>query len=160
MSAPGRVHALGRFDSDCLQGRLADALPAELRASLRGGFDWYACRGAFFHNDAHYADVLFGAWCAGGPPRDIVFARAGFRLRLAPGDWVVFDPFEPHAVLDRGAERYRREDYENAPPSVYIGFELALDGPVRRAFGIGAAPADAPLLASHVAVNAETGCLA
>lgn len=138
---------------------LAAALPAELSDCLRPGLEWYACRGAFFHHDAHYADVLFGAWCAAGPPRDLVFARTGIRVAMSPGDWVVFDPFEPHAVLDAGASRYRREDYIGSESSLFVGFELRLDDVSRRAFGIGPAPERAAVLASQNAVNAETGAM-
>jgi len=156
---PGRVQSLGRFGSHDVRAALASALPAALRDSLRPDFEWYACRGAFFHTDAHYGEVLFGAWCVAGPQREIVFSRAGLRVAAAPGDWIVFDPFEPHAVLDRGASHYRREHYEDAVPSLFLGFELELDAGVRAAFGIGPAPMDAPVLASNVAVNAETGVL-
>ena len=157
VSTPGRVHGLGRFASREIRSALAAALPGALRESLRGEFEWYACRGAFFHNDAHYSAVLFGAWCVAGPPREIVFSRAFARCPAAMGDWVVFDPFEPHAVLDRADDRYRQEHYDGAPVSLFLGFELALDEPVRRAFGIGPPQAGAPVLASSVAINAETG---
>jgi len=156
---PGRVHGLGRFECDELHSALADALPAALRDSLRTGFEWYACRGAFFHNDAHYGAVLFGAWCVAGPPREIVFARGGTRTPAEPGAWVVFDPFEPHAVLDPATDRYARDRYAGAPASLFIGFELQLDERVLKAFDIRPAPPDAPVLASSVAVNAETGAL-
>jgi len=72
---------------------------------------------------------------------------------------VVFDPFEPHAVLEPGASLYRRERYDGAPVSLFVGFELELTPAVRELFGIGEAPAGAPVLASSVAINAETGAL-
>jgi hypothetical protein len=159
VTAPGRVVGLGRFEDRSVHAALAAALPMPLRQSLRARFEWYACRGAFFHNDAHYGNVLFGAWCAGGPRREIVFSRSGVRVPAGAGDWVVFDPFEPHAVLDTGAARYSREAYANADVSLFIGFELDLDEAVRRAFGIAPAAPCATVLASHVAVNAETGAL-
>ena len=159
---PGRVISGGRFTADALHAALAAALPAELRASLRSGFEWYGCRGAHFHTDAHYGDVLFGAWCLAGPPRSIAFSRAGLQVPAAVGDFVVFDPFEPHAVLDPGQARYARSQYEQAAPSVFAGFELMLDAAARRAFGIAplAQPARGmPELSSRIAVNAETGAL-
>lgn len=159
IGAPGRVHALGRFESRDVEGALRDALPPPLGDALRSGFEWYACRGAFFHNDAHYGGVLFGAWCVAGPPRDIVFSRAGLRLSVAPGHWAVFDPFEPHAVLDPDAATYRREDYDGAPASLFIGFELELTDAVRRELGIGEPTAGAVVLSSDAPIQAETGAL-
>lgn len=159
---PGRVISGGCFRDDALQAALAAALPANLRSSLRAGFEWYGCRGAHFHTDAHYGDVLFGAWCLAGPPRTIAFARAGLRVPAATGDFVVFDPFEPHAVLNMERERYAREHYEGAAPSVFAGFELSLDAAVQRAFGIAPLTEPArgmPELSSRIAVNAETGAL-
>jgi hypothetical protein len=158
-AVPGRVVSAGRFRSDRLTAAIAGALPAGLVATLRDEFEWYACRGAFFHNDAHYGNVLFGAWCVAGPMREIVFARANTCVPATPGDWVVFDPFEPHAVLDTGQRRYARDRYMAAEPSVFLGFELALNDATRALFGIGPAMPGWPILASRVAVNAETGAL-
>jgi hypothetical protein len=159
VSTPGRVFSLGRFRDQGIDAALTAALPIALRGSLRTHFEWHACRGAFFHNDAHYGDVLFGAWCVAGPPREIVFARAGVRVPATRGDWVLFDPFEPHAVLDEGADCYERSRYANSPVSVFIGFELNLDVAVREAFGIDVAQDGAPVLSSGIAVNAESGAL-
>jgi len=159
VGAAGRVHALGRFASPAVADALGAALPPPLRDALRPGFEWYACRGAFFHNDAHYGGVLFGAWCAAGPAREIVFSRPALRLPAAPGDWVVFDPFEPHAVLDPGAAIYARERYIGAPASLFIGFELGLTEAVRREFGVAAPAAATPVLSSEVPIHAETGAL-
>jgi len=156
-SAPGRVHGLGRLFSDEVHVSLAAALPPQLRPSLRREFEWYGCRGAFFHNPAHFGEGLFGAWCVAGPPRDIVFARAGLRAPDAPGNWVIFDPFEPHAELDAGARTYVRQRYEDSTASLFLGFELGLDNQVKSAFGIGPARRRALLLSSSVAINAETG---
>lgn len=159
VTTPGRVHSLGRFGSSEIRAPLASAMPPALREPLRSEFEWYACRGAFFHNDAHYGEVLFGAWCVAGPRREIVFARAGARAAAGPGDWVVFDPFEPHAVLDPGEHRYRRERYVGSPVSLFLAFELRLDQAACEAFGIGPPIPGTPVLASSAAINAETGAL-
>jgi len=151
------VYSLGRFRDDALRSLLAEALPPELRGALRLDFEWYACRGAFFHNDAHYGGVLFGAWCAAGPPREIVFSRLGLRAPAAPGDWTVFDPFEPHAVLDSGTAEFRRDHYEGAPVSLFIGFELELVDTVCRNFGIAPPAPGSTILSSAVAIHAENG---
>jgi hypothetical protein len=159
VDAPGRVSSLGRFHDAAISAALSVALPDRLLAALRSDFEWYGCRGACFHNDAHFGGVLFGAWCIAGPPRQIVFARSGIRVAAGPGDWVVFDPFEPHGVLDEGADCYERNRYLGAPVSIFIGFELTLGAAVTAEFGIGAPAADAPVLASGIAVNSETGAL-
>lgn len=158
-SLPGRVHELGSLVDAGIHAALAAQMPFGLGPELRERFEWYACRGAGFHTDAHYGEVLFGAWCVAGPPREIVFSRAGVRVGAAVGDCVIFDPFEPHAVLDPGQIAYTREHFQNAPASLFLGFEVVLDAAVRAAFGVGAAPMSGVRLASSVAVNAETGAL-
>jgi hypothetical protein len=157
--AAGRVFSLGRICDPAISAALSVALPVELRPALRADFEWYACRGAFFHNDAHYGDVLFGAWCVAGPKREIVFARSRIRVAAGPGDWVVFDPFEPHGVLDAGAGCYERDRYLDAPASTFVGFELTLDAGTAAEFGIRSPAVGAPVLASGIAINAETGAL-
>ena len=160
-TAPGRVFSAGRFRNDAVRQALISAIGPKLSSFLREEFEWYACRGAFFHNDAHFVDVLFGAWCVAGPTREVVFSRAQARATAGPGSWVIFDPFEPHAVLDTGQNCYERDRYLNAVPSIFVGFELTLDEPIREHFGIVGQPAQhAAVLSSAVAINAETGTLA
>jgi hypothetical protein len=152
---PGRVHQLGRFEDESALAALRVSLPADLAAALRAQLEWYGCRGAGFHTDAHYDAVIFGAWCLAGPPRDIAFG--GLRIPCTAGDLVVFDPFQPHAVLDPGQALYRREHYADAPASVFAGFELELSEPVRNRFGIGPVEPGAFSIGSATAVDAETG---
>lgn len=156
-STVGRVVPDGDFAAPALHERLSATLTAPLAAALRERFEWYLCRGAHFHTDAHYGDVLFGAWCVAGPAREIVFSRTRQRCAATMGDWVVFDPFEPHAVLDPGHLLYDPSAYKDARPSVFIGFEIALTDAVREEVGIGAAPQQAARLGSQVAIHAETG---
>jgi hypothetical protein len=158
-TAPGRVHSLGPFEDQSGDLALRAALPPSLAALLRPQFEWYGCRGAGFHTDAHYDGVLFGAWCLAGPNRTIVFARSGLRLACAAGDLVVFDPFEPHAVLDAGRPHYRREHYLDAPASVLLAFELQLAGSLRKQFGIAEPAPGALTISSATVVNAETGAI-
>jgi hypothetical protein len=157
--APGRVHSLGGFEDAATLLQIAARLPTDRALRLRERLEWYACRGAGFHNDAHFAGTLFGAWCVAGPPREIVFPRAATRARAGVGDLVIFDPFEPHAVLDPGQKRYAREHFAGAAPSLFIGFEIELDAAAKQAFGIDQAPAAGANLSSSVPVNAETGAL-
>jgi len=154
---PGRVHSLGRFEDEGVLLALQARLPAAIVSALRPEFEWYGCRGAGFHTDAHYDAVLFGAWLLAGPPRDIAFAEPPLQLSCSPGDAVIFDPFQPHAVLDPGQASYQRDRYLDAAASVFIGFELALSDVVRRQFGIGLAIPGAFSIGSTTPVNAETG---
>lgn len=130
-----------------------------MRDALREQLDWYTCRGAHFHNDAHYVGVLFGAWCLAGPVRDLVFPRAQLRIPLVVGRGVIFDPFEPHAVLEPGADRYQAERYVAAAANTFAAFEIELRPEVCAAFGIGAVAGGAMTLSSDRAVHAETGAL-
>ncbi len=156
-ASPGRVHGLGHFRDQGAWQDLNACLPPHLAAALSGQFEWYGCRGAGFHTDAHYPSVLFGAWHLAGPARDIVFADSSLRVACASGELVIFDPFQPHAVLDSGEERYRRGRYADAAASLFLGFELELTAAVRQQFGIGPPEPGALSISSATAVNAETG---
>ena len=106
----GRVESAGTWSDDALHAGLASAL-GDLGSALRPHFEWYVCRGAFFHTDAHYADVMFGVWAVAGASVDLVFARSAQRVEVEAGTIVIFDPFEVHGVLVRGAVRYDPADY-------------------------------------------------
>jgi hypothetical protein len=156
----GRVESSGTLEHAGIELELRRALPEALALFTTSKMEWYGCCGAFFHNDAHYGGVLFGVWSIDGPPREIVFPRIGKRLPAGAGNIIVFDPFEPHAVLDAGSAEYRREDYETAAANLFLGFEVALSTQVRAAFDIGEARAGCFTLSSRVAINPETGAVA
>jgi len=153
----GRVHSGGDWSDDEVHHEIASALGPVPRQALRTRFEWYVCRGAFFHTDAHYSGVLFGVWYLSGPPVDIVFGRAGLRIAADPGTLAVFDPFEVHGVLRRDAAAYCADDYVDAETSVFAGFEVELLEPVRERFGIGRLPADARVVSSATRISATTG---
>lgn len=153
----GRVHSGGAWCDGEVHQEIGSALDSVPRQALRTRFEWYLCRGAFFHTDAHYSDVLFGVWYLSGPPVDIVFGRAGLRISADPGTLAVFDPFEVHGVLRRDAATYRADDYVNAETSVFAGFEVDLVEPVRERFGISGLPSDARVVSSATRVSATTG---
>jgi hypothetical protein len=152
---PGRVSAVGTFRNTAVSKQLAEALGPVLAPALRDEFEWYVCRGAFFHNDAHYESVLFGVWCVHGPAAHIIFPRAGLRLPAGPGSLVVFDPYEVHGVLAASSSSYAAEDYVDAEPSVFVGFELSL-ALVRDAFDIGAG-IEGRAISSQTRIRAATG---
>lgn len=153
----GRVESDGSFEHPAFVDLIRQALPSPLSHYLRPRLEWYGCRGAFFHNDAHYDGVLFGVWCVMGPPREVVFPRIQARLPASVGDLCIFDPYEPHGVLRPGAPTYEREDYEGAEPSLFLGFEVELTPPVRAAFDIGEPAAGAPTYSSRIAIHPATG---
>ena len=147
----------GTWNDDFVHAALAQALDPLPGHALRQTFEWYQCRGAFFHTDAHYPDVLLGVWYVEGPPVDIVFARAALRIAARPGTIVVFDPFEVHGVLRPGATEYHADDYADCAASVFVGFELELDDTVREAFELAAPAADVRLVSSSTRVTPTTG---
>jgi hypothetical protein len=152
----GRVQSAGAWSDSNVHRAIAaslDRLPPE---TLRPSFEWYLCRGAHFHTDAHYADVLFGVWYVAGPAVDIVFARGPLRVEAHPGSIIVFDPFEVHGVLLPGAPEYRAGDYTAAATSVFVGFEIEIEATVRTVFDL-SAEAGARLVSSGTRIAATTG---
>ncbi len=156
----GRVQSGGTWNDALVHAALAQALDPLPGSALRRTFEWYHCRGAFFHTDAHYADVLFGVWYIEGPAVEIVFARAALRISARPGTIIVFDPFEVHGVLRPGAKEYHADDYAGSAASVFVGFELKLDDTVRAAFELAAPAADARMISSSTRVTPTTGAFA
>lgn len=154
----GRVHSLSAWRDTAVAAQLGSALGAPLASALRADFEWYQCRGAFFHNDAHYDARLFGIWCIVGPLAEIVFPRAGLRLAAGPGSITIFDPFEVHGVLAPDCSRYSADDYEDAEASVFLGFELDITPMVAEAFGISAA-VHGRVISSRTRIAADSGAL-
>jgi hypothetical protein len=157
-SVPGRVSSAGVWRDGKVHAALAAIVGPALVPALRTQFEWYLTRGAFFHNDAHYEGVLFGIWCVAGPPAELVLPRLGLRFDASPGALTVFDPFEVHGVLRPGRSTYAADDYQDAVPSVFVGFELELTPLVATAFEVGPACV-APTLSSATRINAATGAV-
>jgi len=132
----GKVHSAGNWQDAAVRQQLANALGTRLGSALRPEFQWYYCRGAFFHNDAHYDARLFGVWYINGPPMQLVFPRAALRVDIARSNVVVFDPFEVHGVLAPGSRTYAASDYQTVSASVFVGFELDINDDVAHAFNI------------------------
>jgi hypothetical protein len=154
----GQVESIGSFSDIAAHDALASGLGISIAPHLRPGFEWYLCRGAFFHNDAHYSDVLFGIWYVDGPPMDIVFPRAQLRLPTAPGDIIVFDPFEIHGVLYPGEQVWEAERYADCAYSTFAGFEISLDPAVQSVVGMQSS-GDARVLSSATRISAATGAI-
>ena len=154
----GKVHALGSWHDPVVHAQLAETLGMPLAAALRPDFEWYSCRGAFFHNDAHYDARMFGVWCVAGLPMDLVFPRAEVRLSIEAAHIVVFDPFEVHGVLIPSADVYKSSDYQDAATSVFLGFELDITPTVAAVFSIHAG-AQGYVISSRTRINANDGTI-
>lgn len=154
----GRVHSLGTFSDAAVRAQLIAALGETFASALRNDFEWYRCRGAFFHNDAHYDARLFGVWCITGPAADLVFPRAAVRLACTPGSIAVFDPFEVHGVLLPSAQTFSADDYKDAEPTALIGFEIDLTPAVADTFGIQTG-ITGRVLSSRTRIAATSGAL-
>ena len=157
--AVGKVHSGGPLLCPALHSQLAKALGEPLGAALRAGFEWYYCRGAFFHNDAHYDARLFGVWCIVSPAMDLVFPRAEVRVAVAPGSIVVFDPFEVHGVLASGCSAYAAHDYQKVNASVYLGFELDITPAIAELFEIQDCIGPGPVISSQTRIDATSGAI-
>ena len=157
-SAVGKVHAAGTWQAPAVHAQLAAALGAPLGPALQADFEWYYCRGAFFHNDAHYDERLFGVWCIAGPPIELVFPRAAVRVAAGIGTLVVFDPFEIHGVLAPGCSTYAATDYQGADASVFLGFELGITPTVADAFDIHS-DLSGQVISSRTRISAASGTI-
>ncbi len=155
--AVGKVHSAGTWQCPTTHTQLAEALGGPLGAALRAGFEWYYCRGAFFHNDAHYDGRLFGVWCIVTSAMELVFPRADVRAVVAPGSIVVFDPFEVHGVLARGRTAYAASDYRSANASVFLGFELDITPAIAEMFDIHDRIDPGLVISSQTRIDATSG---
>jgi len=96
-----------------------------------------SCR---FHTDAHYDEVLFGAWCMAGPMREFV-SRHGAAARVRGRRSGRVSIRSSRCSAGSGQLRYDRERYVAAAATVFLGFELERPAEVRERFGIGSGQA-------------------
>ena len=154
----GKVHSAGTWECSTTHTQLARALGPPFGTALRSGFEWYYCRGAFFHNDAHYDARLFGVWCiAAAPPMQLVFPRLDLQVAVAPGSIVVFDPFEVHGVLAIGRTAYAASHYERSNASVFVGFELDITPAIAELFDIHSRIEQGVVISSQTRIDAVDG---
>jgi hypothetical protein len=156
---PGRVYSCGSWSDDEVHSHLAAVLGSTLGSGLRTDFEWYCCRGAFFHNDAHYDGRLFGTWSIGGPAHYLVFPRESVRLTRAPNNIAIFDPFEVHGILLERAKVFEPADYADSESTAILGFELDLTPAIADAFGI-ASGATERVISSATRISASNGAFA
>ena len=153
----GKVHTLGTLREPKIHAQLGASLGALLMPALRPDLEWYQCRGAFFHNDAHYDARLFGIWCIVGPPARARLSRGRRCVWLrGPGSIAVFDPFEVHGILAPQCAAYVADDYEDAEASIFLGFELDITPAIAAAFGIKPG-AEGRVISTRTRIAADTG---
>ena len=90
-----------------------------------------ACRGARYHHDGdHYGGAAFcNLFLSEARGLDLHFPSTGHRIPLARGTVVIFDTGQPHAVIERGRDRFDAADF---PPDrdctqVFLTWELPIE---------------------------------
>lgn len=113
-AASGWLHRLG----------LADALAGSDTTLM-------ACRGARYHHDgAQYGGAAFcNLFLSEDSGLDLHFPFAGHRIPLVRGTVVVFDTCQPHAVVERGSDRFDVADFppERDCSQVFLTWELPIE---------------------------------
>ena len=90
-----------------------------------------ACRGAHYHHDgAQYGGAAFcNLFLGEDKGLDLHFAATGHRIPLARGTVVIFDTAQPHAVIERGRDRFDAGDFpaERDCTQVFLTWELPIE---------------------------------
>ncbi|WP_239467235.1 hypothetical protein [Rhodoferax koreensis] len=100
-----------------------------------------ACRGARFHHDgAQYGGAAFcNLFLSEDKGLDVWFPFAGQRIPLAQGTVLVFDTCQPHAVVERGSDRFDAAAFGPGRDcsQVFLTWELPVqDAALARLLGI------------------------
>lgn len=80
-------------------------------------------RGATPHADVHnreWQNSLFWTYVLQAQDEDLVFPNLGLRFELKPGQLLVFDPGQPHAVLPRGGNRFFKKDFPTSRRQAFL----------------------------------------
>jgi hypothetical protein len=99
-AAPGVPDLVGQIASALQLTSVLGADPAPYRHSVTTRVDYLASCGAGFHNDVagHWSRCLFWVLALAVADVEFVMPHAGVRLRLSPGDLVVFDQTMAHGL--------------------------------------------------------------
>lgn len=100
-----------------------------------------ACRGARFHHDgAQYGGAAFcNLFLSEDKGLDVWFPFSGQRIALSLGTILIFDTGQPHAVIERGSDRFDAVAFgpERDCSQVFLTWELPIeDADVARLLGI------------------------
>jgi hypothetical protein len=90
-----------------------------------------ACRGARYHHDGdQYGGAAFcNLFLSDDRGLDLHFAATGHRIPLTRGTVVIFDTGQPHAVIERGRDRFDRGDFpaQRDCTQVFLTWELPIE---------------------------------
>lgn len=120
----------------------------QLRDCFRAAQDWMATldmpdvlaeadvalmgsRGTRYHHDgARYGGMAFcNLFLSDASGTDLHFPASGNRVALARGTAVLFDPSQPHAIVQQGADSFDAGHFDAAqvPPQVFLTWELPVE---------------------------------
>ena len=92
-----------------------------------------ACRGADLHHDGEqYGAFAFcNLFLSEDRGLDLHFASTGLRIPLTRGTIVIFDTYQPHAVMTRDRASFAASDFEGDRDltQVFLTWELPIDNP-------------------------------
>lgn len=89
------------------------------------------CRGARYHHDgAQYGGMAFcNLFLSEDQGLDVHFPVSGHRIPLTRGTVLLFDPAQPHAVIDRSASGFQATDFPATQDrtQVFLTWELPIE---------------------------------
>lgn len=92
--------------------------------------DFMVSRGARPHADVYNSDwhySLFYVYVLEAGDADLYFPNLGLNIPLTPGQLIIFDPGQPHAVVGSGAKSFRESDFPARNRQGYIAGSLRYD---------------------------------
>jgi len=118
----------------CVQALQAWAQPLGLQALLEHSEQaLMACRGARYHHDGlQYGGMAFcNLFLSEDQGLDVHFPAIGRRIPLQRGTVLLFDTFQPHAVVARERDAFEPADFSDpARTQVFLTWELSLQDPL------------------------------
>jgi hypothetical protein len=90
-----------------------------------------ACRGARYHNDGEqYGDTAFcNLFLSEDKGLDLHFPFTGQRIPLKRGTAVIFDPVQPHGVIQRGSDSFSADEFAPGQDfdQIFLTWELPIE---------------------------------
>ncbi len=99
---------------------------------LEGNLQFMASQGAIPHADCYntdWQDTLFWVYVLHSTEADLVFPNLGIRIDMKPGQLIVFDPGQPHAVVARNSALFRHCDFPAQKWQTYLAGHVNYEKP-------------------------------